>query len=186
MREETKRASESLVVALVVTVLHLAWLSGRFSTEQGAGGITLVFGCVFTTGILWAMLALRSLAADGKLEPELDDGLTAMASVAWVMALVPPRAANFTGGLPADDFTRVYLPTSLLAVFVMLAAQALWKPREERFVWVRLLATAAVSAVVLAGLSWKFAEAESAPRALLVAAVAGGAAVVQALRVRRG
>jgi len=175
MREETKRASESLVVALVVTVLHLAWLSGRFSTEQGAGGITLVFGCVFTTGILWAMLALRSLAADGKLEPELDDGLTAMAAVAWVMALVP-----------ADDFTRVYLPTSLLAVFVMLAAQALWKPREERFVWVRLLATAAVSAVVLAGLSWKFAEAESAPRALLVAAVAGGAAVVQALRVRRG
>ena len=58
-REETKRAAESLVVGLVVGVLHLAFVSDRFATEQGRGGLTFLFGCTFTTGILWAILALR-------------------------------------------------------------------------------------------------------------------------------
>ena len=63
-REEMKRATETLVVGLVIGVFHLIWVSNRFATEQGSGGLTMLFGCTFTTGILWVMLALRSLAAD--------------------------------------------------------------------------------------------------------------------------
>jgi hypothetical protein len=106
-REETKRAAETLVVGLVTGVLHLAWVSERFATEQGRGGLTMLFGCTFTTGILWAMLALRSLAADKPLAPELDDGLVSMAATAWVMALVPPRASNFLLEGSLDDFSKV-------------------------------------------------------------------------------
>lgn len=150
MRVETSRAAEALAVGVVVGALHLAWLSGRFQTEQGRGGVTLMLGCVFTTGLLWAMLALRTIANDGKPEPELDDGLTSMAVTAWVMALVPPRASNFLPEGGTDDFTRVYVPLCLFTVFAMLAAQKLWPAREEKLVFVRLCASASVSFVVVA------------------------------------
>ena len=171
------------MVALVVGVLHLAWLSDRFSMELGRGGVTVLMGCTFTTGILWAMLALRSLAADKPPGPELDDGLTSMAVTAWVLALVPPRAANFEAVPPIDDFSRVYLPVCLLAVFVVLGAQALWPKREARLIWLRLLSSVAVTAAALAGFLVfvsKGAEADvTALRALGVAAVAGLGAVAQ-------
>lgn len=150
-RTETKRAGESLAVALVVGVFHLGFLSARFTTEQGTGGVTLLLGCVFTTGLLWAMLALRTIANDGPPGPEVDDGLTCMAVTAWVMALVPPRASNFLEHGGTDDFTRVYVPLCLFTVFAMLAAQKLWPLREEKFIFVRLTASAAVSFVVVAG-----------------------------------
>jgi len=189
VRDETKRATEALVVAMVSGFLHLAWLSGRFQTEQGAGGLTLLAGCVFTTGILWAMLALRSLAADGKLAPEVDDGVTSMAAVAWVIALIPPRAANFVAQPAIDDFTRAYLPVALLAVFVMLAAQALFKVREERFVWLRLFLTISVSALLLAGFLFFLAGGDdagtTAVRALVLAGLTAVMCFVQWKRVTR-
>lgn len=150
-REETKRAAESLVVGLVAGALHLTWLSGRFTTEQGSGGLTFLFGCTFITGILWAMLALRSLAADKPIGPEIDDGLVSMAVTAWAIALIPPRAANFIPEPPIDDFAKVYLPVSLVAVFLVLGAQVLWPMREVRFLWLRLFSSLAVSCFVLAG-----------------------------------
>lgn len=39
VREETKRAAETLVVGLVVGLFHLTWVSNRFATEQGSGGL---------------------------------------------------------------------------------------------------------------------------------------------------
>jgi hypothetical protein len=150
-REETKRAAETLVVGLVVGVFHLTWLSGRFATDQGSGGLTMLFGCTFTTGILWVMLALRSLAADKPAGPEIDDGLVSMAVTAWVMALVPPRASNFLAEGGVDDFAKAYLPVCLIAVFLVLGAQALWPKREVKYLWLRLLSSTAVSFFVLAG-----------------------------------
>ena len=150
-REETKRAGEALVVGLVVGVFHLGWVSGRFSTVEGTGGLQFLFGCTFTTGILWAMLALRSLAADKPSGPEIDDGLTSMAVTAWAIALIPPRAANYLREGAVDDFSRVYVPVCLLVVFVVLGAQALWPKREVRLVWLRLFASLAVTFFLLAG-----------------------------------
>lgn len=150
-REETKRASEALVVGWVVGVFHLAWVSGRFATEQGTGGLQFLFGCTFTTGILWAMLALRSLAADQPAGPEIDDGVTSMAVTAWAIALIPPRAANYLDEGGVDDFSRVYVPVCLLVVFVVLGAQALWPKREVRLVWLRLFASLSVTLFLLAG-----------------------------------
>ncbi len=189
MRDETKRAAESLLVGLIVGVLHLLWRSRATGIDHG-GGVTMLLGCVFTTGVLWAMLALRSLAADGKPEPEVDDGVTSMAVTAWVMALVPPRATNFLSESGVDDFTRVYLPVALLAVFVMLAAQALWKPREPRLVARRLVASAAVCFFALAGLVFFVAKGpgaeELATRGVLGGVLAGGATLVRVVLGRRG
>lgn len=152
MRGETKRATENVVAALVVGTLHLAIISQRFLTEQGKGGFTLMVGCTFVTAVLWAMLAMRSLAADGPVGPAIDDGLTAMAVTAWLIAFVPPRSQNFLNEGQVDDFAFAYLPVSLLAVGVMMATQAIWKKREEALVWLRLCAALFVCAIVLAGL----------------------------------
>lgn len=152
VREETKRAAELLGAGLVVGVLHLAFLSHRFSTEQGRGGVTLLIGCAFITLVLWAMLMLRSLAADKPIGPELDDGLTAGAVTAWVLAVVPPRAANFLEEHAADDFARAYLPVALLVVFVVLGAQALWPRRAVPLVLVRFFASLATALFLLAAL----------------------------------
>lgn len=151
VRAETKRAAELLGVGLVVGALHLAVLSDRFTTEQGSGGLTLLFGCTFTTAVLWFILMLRSLAADKPFGPEVDDGLTSMAVTAWVMALVPPRASNFVLQSPIDDFSHAYLPVSLAVVVVVLGAQALWPKREERLVWLRFFPSLAVGCWLLAG-----------------------------------
>lgn len=151
VREETKRAAETLVVGLVVGLFHLTFISNRFATEQGSGGLTLLFGCTFTTGILWSMLALRSLAADKPVGPEIDDGIVSMAATAWVMALVPPRMSNFVPEGGTDDFAKAYLPVCLVAVFLVLGAQALWPKREVKFLWLRLLSSTALSFFLLAG-----------------------------------
>lgn len=186
--EETKRAAESLVVGLVLGVLHLAFVSDRFTTEQGSGGLTFLFGCTFTTGVLWAMLALRSLAADKPAAPELDDGLTSMAVMVWVLALVPARAGNFFPEGGVDDFSRAYLPVCLLVVFVMLAAQALWPKREERLVWLRFFSSLCVSFGLLAGFLFFVSggpdAAAVAVRALGFGGAAGVAAGVQRWRTR--
>ncbi|MDP1823243.1 MAG: hypothetical protein Q8L48_08380 [Archangium sp.] len=180
VREETKRAAESLGVALVVGVLHLAWVSQRFTTEQGGGGVTLLVGCTFTTGVLWAMLALRSLAADKPAGPELDDGVTSMAVTAWLLALIPPRAANFIPEGAVDDFSRAYLPVSLLVVFFMLGAQALWPKREERLVWLRLFSSLAAACFALAGFLVFVSGGVDAGPVALRAVVVGGVASVSA------
>lgn len=188
VRVETKRAAELLGAGLFLGTLHLVWLSDRFATEQGGGGLTLLIGCTFTTAVLWFILMLRSLAADKPFGPELDDGVTAMAATAWVMALVPPRAANFMPESGVDDFSKVYLPVSLLVVVVMLGVQALWPKREERLVWLRFLSAAAVGLFLLAGfLVFVSGGADAQPgawRAVGFGAVTAVAAGVQWWRVR--
>jgi hypothetical protein len=184
MRAETKRAAESLAVAVVVGVLHLAWLSARFSTPQGGGGVTLLLGCTFTTGMLWTMLALRTIANDGKPGPELDDGVTSMAVTAWVMALVPPRASNFVPEGGTDDFAWVYVPVCLFAVFAMLAAQKLWPARAELLIFVRLTASGAACAFAAAGCLLR-SGGEGAGRTAAQAAVVGGAALVATFVLHR-
>lgn len=176
------------MVALVVGTLHLAWLSERFTTEQGGGGLTLLLGCTFTTAVLWFILMLRSLAADKPFGPELDDGVNSMAVTAWVMALVPPRASNFVLQSPIDDFSHAYLPVSLLVVVAMLGAQALWPKREERLMWLRFFASSAVGFWLLAGfLVFSSSGDDAAPLAMrsvglgLLAALMAG---VQGWRTR--
>ena len=188
VRAETKRAAELLGVGLFVGALHLVWLSDRFATEQGSGGLTLLFGCTFTTAVLWFILMLRSLAADKPFGPELDDGVTSMAVTAWVMALVPPRAANFVLQGPVDDFSRAYLPVSLLVVVVMLGAQALWPRREERLVWLRFFSSLALGCWLLAGFLVFVSGGQDAQpgafRAVGFGVVAAAAAGVQWWRAR--
>lgn len=186
MREETKAALEPLGLGLVGGVLHLAFISGRFATEQGRGGVTLLLGCVFITLVLWAMLALRSLAADKPFAPELDDGITSGAVTAWVMAVVPPRASNFLAEGATDDFARAYLPVSLLVVFVVLGAQALWPKREVALVRVRLFASLAVSFPLLGAFLFFVSGGEDAGALAVRCLVAGAACVGVSLALRRG
>lgn len=183
--EETKRAAELLGSGLLVGLVHLAFLSNRFSTEQGSGGVTLLFGCAFITVVLWAMLVLRSLAADKPLMPEVTDGLVSGAVTAWVMAVVPPRAANFLEANAADDFSRAYLPVSLVVVFIVLGAQALWPQREVRLVGVRFFASLAAAFFALAA---ALALVVGGPEVLPLAGRAGvaglAAGVVAFIRAR--
>jgi hypothetical protein len=174
VREETKHSLEPLLVGLVAGVVHLAFISGRFATEQGRGGVTLLFGCVFITLVLWAMLALRSLAADKPVGPEIDDGLLSGAVTAWLMAVVPPRESNFFAENAADDFARVYVPVSLVVVFVVLGAQALWAKREVPLVRVRFFASLAVSFPVLGALLY-FVSGGPDAGALAVRSLVAGA-----------
>jgi hypothetical protein len=87
-----------------------------------------------------------------------------------------------------DDFTFAYLPVSLLAVFVVLGAQALWPKRAEALVWLRLFSSLAVSSAALAGfLFFVSGGADAGPpvvRALGVAGVALAAAGAQWWRTR--
>jgi peptidoglycan/LPS O-acetylase OafA/YrhL len=188
VREETKRSLEPLLVGLVAGVLHLAFISHRFATEQGRGGVTLLLGCTFITLVLWAMLALRSLAADKPFEPELDDGLVSGAVTAWLMAVVPPRASNFLPENATDDFARVYVPVSLVVVFVVLGAQALWPQREVKWVLVRLFASLAVSFPVLGALLYFASGGEDAGELAVRCLVASvvSALISLALRARAG
>lgn len=188
MGAETKRAGEQLAVGVVVGVLHLAVVSERFTTPQGGGGVTLLLGCVFTTGLLWTMLALRTVAADGRVAPEIDDGLTSMAVTVWVMALLPPRASNFLDQGGTDDFAWVYVPVCLLAVFVVLAAQKLWPAREERWMWTRLFAGVSACAVAVSGCVFFISKGEGAEavavRGLVLGALAAAATVLSTRRRR--
>ena len=179
-REETKRAGEALVVGWVVGVFHLAWVSGRFATEQGSGGLQFLFGCTFTTGILWAMLSLRSLAADKPVGPEIDDGFISMAVTAWAVALMPPRAANYLQEGGVDDFSRVYVPVCLLVVFVVLGAQAIWPKREVRLVWLRFFASLSVTFFMLAGFVVFLSGGEDAVTVALRSAGFGAVTLVAA------
>lgn len=186
MRDETRRAVESLALALVVGVLHLAWLSGRFEHELGRGGVLMLVGCTFTTCVLWVMLSMRTLSADGAFAPELDDGLTAMASTAWLVALLPPRAENYLAENAVDDFAWVYLPVALLAVFSMLAVRAVWKARTVPMVLVRLVATSVPGFVAVAGLITFVAKGDGAGQvAVRALGLAGASAVLTAVLARR-
>lgn len=177
---ETRCAAQILGGALGLGALRLLLLSQGFSTPQGAGGMTLLLGCALITCVLWVMLALKSLAAGSPAPQELTDGLTAMAVTASVIALEPPRASNFTLEAAVDDFAWAYLPVSLLAVFVTLACQALWKRRQARLVWVRLATGVCVCSTALAALLFFVSggadAGPSAARALLCGTLAGGGA----------
>jgi hypothetical protein len=186
VRDETIHALEALMLGLVVGVLHLAWVSGWFSTEQGTGGLTVLLGCSFTTFVLWAMLALRSLAEGGPLEPEVDDGVSATAATAWVIAVVPPRAANFLPESGVDDFARVYVPVCLGTVFAMLLAQRLFRARTPRLGWVRLGATVTVAALGLAACIALAQGPGAADLALRAVGWAVAAALATAARVALG
>jgi peptidoglycan/LPS O-acetylase OafA/YrhL len=111
-----------------------------------------------------------------------------MAVTAWVMALVPPRASNFVLESPVDDFSRAYLPVSLLVVVAVLGAQALWPRREERLVWLRFSSALALGYWLLAGFLVFVSGGEGAQagatRAVGFGVVAALAAGAQAWRVR--
>ncbi|MGV3622350.1 MAG: hypothetical protein ACO1OB_16145 [Archangium sp.] len=182
MGDETKRAVESMVVGIVVAVLHLAILSGRFATPQGSEGITLMLGCVFTTGILWWMLALRTLANGGSVAPEIPDGWLSMSATAWVFAIVPPRAENFFDVPTVDDFAWVYVPVCLLSVFAMLGAQKLFPARTQKSVWKRLAFGIGCSLVCTAAAVFFVAKGDGAG-ALAVRSLAFGAVALVASKV---
>lgn len=176
MGEETKRAVESLAVGVVVAVLHVTILSNRFEHPLGRGAVTMLLGCVFVTGILWWMLALRTLADGGSVKPEIPDGWVSMSATAWVFALVPPRAENFLDVPTVDDFAWVYVPVCLLSVFAVLAAQKVFRARTELNVWKRLAFALGCSLVCTAVALFFVARGEGAGalavRSLAFAAVA--------------
>lgn len=176
MAEETKRAVESLAVGVVVAVLHVTILSNRFESPLGRGGVTMLLGCAFVTGILWWMLALRTLADGGSVKPEIPDGWVSMSATAWVFALVPPRAQNFFDVPTVDDFAWVYVPVCLLSVFAVLGAQKLFKERTELNVWKRFAFSLGCSLISTAAALFFVSKGDGAGalsiRALAFAAVA--------------
>jgi len=189
VRDETKRGMEAVAVSLVVGTLHLALVSERFAEPRGGGGFTMLVGCTFVTAVLWAMLALRTIANDGPVAPEIDDGLVSVAVTGWVMALLPARPSNFLSEGQTDDFAWVYVPLSLFAVFAVLAAQKLWPLRSTWFLFVRLLASASASALFVAAMlvfvSRGDGAAEVAVRAVVLAVLAAIATFVLWAKARR-
>ncbi len=181
MRPETTLAFRLLLAGLAVGGLRVAF-------AHGGPGLTLFVGSVFCTAVLWAMLALRSLANDKPHGPELDDGLTCTAASAWLIAAVPFRASTFLEDGATDDFALVYLPVSLALVFATLGAQALWTRREPRLITLRWLATLSSGFMLLAGLVQFVAGGPGAERlalgALLAGIVTGGASAGLARRWR--
>lgn len=184
MGEETKRAVESLVVGLVVAVLHLAVTSARFAHPQGRGGVTLMLGCVFVTGILWWMLALRTLANGGPVKPEVPDGWVAMSATAWVFALVPPRAGNFLDVPTVDDFAWVYVPVCLLSVFAVLGGQKLFTARTGKNVWRRLAFGLGCSLLATAGCLFFVSRGDGAGALAVRSLVVSAAAFIAAAALR--
>jgi hypothetical protein len=189
VRDETTCAAYVLGVAVVLGVLQLAWVSRYFELEHGRGGLTLMLGSVVTTGVLWVLLALRSLAEGRPVGPEIDDGLTAMAVMAFLLVVLPPRAANFDVEGQVDDFSRAYLPVSLLSVGTMLGARRVWPIRRVRWVWVRWLGASSLGALALGALIYGVvggAQArEHAVRAGVWVALGGlGAAVLSVQKER--
>ncbi len=178
MGDETRRAVESLAVGCVVTVFHLGFLSERFATPQGGGGVMLLIGSVLTTGILWWMLALRTLANGGPLAPEVTDGWVSMSATAWVFALVPPRAQNFFDVPTVDDFAWVYVPVCLLSVFAVLGAQKLFTARTERNVWKRFAFSLGCALLIAAGLLFFVARGDGAGALALRGVALGSVALI--------
>jgi hypothetical protein len=173
VREETKLAVQALALGLFVGALRVGW-------AFGGEAVTLLLGCVFSTAVLWAMVALRALANDKPPGPELDDGLTCSASTAWLIAAVPFRASTFLPDGATDDFAYVYLPVSLAMVFAMLAVRARWPQREVWRVPQRGLATSGVGLLLLAVLGRFVAGGPGAERLALAGLVGGGFAGVAA------
>lgn len=120
MQHDTQRGAELLLAGLIAAVAHALWLG------QGRDTVTMVLGFTLTTGILWWMLALRTVANGGAIAAEVPDGWASMAATAWAFAVVPPRAGNFLPVPTVDDFSRLYLPLCLAPVFVVLGAQKLF------------------------------------------------------------
>lgn len=120
MQRDTQRGAELLLAGLIAAVAHALWLG------QGRDTLTMILGFTVTTGILWWMLALRTVANGGAIGAEVADGWASMAATAWAFAVVPPRAGNFLPVPAVDDFSRLYLPLCLAPVFVVLAAQKLF------------------------------------------------------------
>lgn len=120
MQHETQRGAELLLAGIIAAAAHALWLG------QGRDSMIMLLGFTVTTGILWWMLALRTVADGGAIGAEVADGWASMAANAWAFAVVPPRAGNFLPVPMVDDFSRLYLPLCIAPVFVVLIAQKLF------------------------------------------------------------
>lgn len=150
-RPETRRAAEALGLGLLVGLVHVAWLTGRFATPQGWGAVVDLVGCAAATAALWAVLAMRALADGGPVAHAVDDGLTAVAASVWMAALLPPGPENYLPENAANDFAYAYLPAALLAVPLLLLLRRVWPARTVAMLLRRLVTvTVACAAVMLA------------------------------------
>ncbi|MEW5742834.1 MAG: hypothetical protein AB1938_28210 [Myxococcota bacterium] len=183
VRPETKTALWLLGAGLTVGLFHVLVRGGGFAAEAGRGGMTDLLGTSFVAAVLWAMLTIRALAADGSAKDALDDGLTATAAATWMVALAPPRLSNYLQEGATSDFAFAYLPASLVTVLLMNGAVALWPRRTQLMVALRLFATAAPGLVVLGLLLRVVGGGPDAGEAAIRASAAGAAAAVIAAAV---
>jgi hypothetical protein len=182
LRPETKTALWLLGAGLLAGMVHVVVRGHGITTDAGRGGYIDLGGSAFTAAVLWAMLTMRALAADGSVQHALDDGLTATAAAAWMVALAPPRLSNYLVEGATSDFAYAYLPASLVAVLLMNAAVALWPERTQLAVALRLAATTAPSLVVLGALLRLVGGgADAGDAAIHASAAAAGTAVVAAV-----
>lgn len=191
MRPETKTGVQLLAVGLFAGLLHVALRSGGLTTEAGRGGALELLGCAFIGAVLWAMLTIRSLAAEGSVAQALDDGLTATGVATWLVASAPPRLSNYLVDGATSDFAYAYLPASLVGVLLVNLAVALWPARTRLAMALRLFAATAPALGVLGLLLSLVAGGDDARDAALRAwgAAAASGVVAVALRVaarRRG
>ena len=182
LRPETRTALALLGVGLLVGLVHVAVRGHGLATDAGRGGFTDLAGCAFVAAVLWAMLTMRALAAEGSVQHALDDGLTATGAATWMVALAPPRLCNYLAEGATSDFAYAYLPASLAAVLLMTAAVALWPARTPLTVALRLFASTAPALVVLGALLWLVGGgADARAAAVRASAAAAGTAVVAAV-----
>ncbi len=172
MRPETALGLRLLGAGVVVGVVHVAWRAGGPFTEAGRGGVFDLVACGFLGAVLWSMLAIRALAADGSVQDAIDDGLIATGVAVWVVALSPPRLSNYLPAGATSDFAYAYLPASLLGVLLVQAAVALWPGRNRTLV--RLLGPTALSLLVLGALLRVVGGGDDAGQAALRAWAAAG------------
>lgn len=149
MRPETALGLQLLGVGLVLGATHVGWRAHGLFTDAGIGGFVDLFGCGFIGAVLWAMLTIRSLAADGSTKDALDDGVTAAGVAVWMVTLAPPRLSNYLPAGATSDFAYAYLPASLIGVLLVQLAVALWPQRTRLMMALRLFATTVPALVVL-------------------------------------
>lgn len=181
VRPETALGLQLLGVGLVFGATHVGWRANGLLTDAGIGGFVDLVGCGFIGAVLWAMLTIRALAADGSAKDALDDGVTAAGVAVWMVTLAPPRLSNYLQAGATSDFAYAYLPATLVGVLLVQAAVALWPERSRLMMALRLSATTVPALVVLGVLLRVVGQGDDAGDAALRAWSAAGVAAVVTL-----
>lgn len=145
VRSDTQAAAFLLALGVVANLTRSAVNAVFFDGPQmlqtvGDGAMGLAGAAA-----LWAVISVHLLPDDKKRPLLWIDGLTAVGAVAWLFTLMPVDTT-----VHPDELAYVYLPASMAAVPLSLAARHWW-PTPTRSMLLRRLAALTSACVILVG-----------------------------------